>query len=313
MILLYRLTVAVAFLHCALLAQSGNVVSQVRRAAWAKDLATTERLLAEYRVQHPTLTPQLLEATSWVARAASFVKEWDKAERYARETLQGSQTLLKDRALDADKNLPIALGAAIEVYAAVLEARGDRAGALEYLRKQHAALKGASVETRIQKNILLLSLEGKPAPPLAMSHWIGEKPKTLAELRGQVVLLFFWAHWCGDCKRQLPDLVRLADDYGSRGLTIVGPTQLYGYVARGESATPEQEMNYLRTDYQKAHPIPSWMRVPVSSDNFLNFGASTTPTLVLVDRQGVVRLYHPGTLSYEALVAKIRPLLHART
>ena len=304
---------ALVFLHVALLAQSSSIVNSVRRAAWANDLPTAERLIAEYRAQNPATTPQLLEAISWAARGASFVKDWDKAERYAKETLEGSKPLLKQRALDADKSLPIAVGAGIEVMAAVLDARGERARALEYLRAEKAAFHGASIEARIQKNILLLTLEGKPAPALAMQQWIGEKPKTLAELKGGVVLLFFWAHWCGDCKRQLPDLIRLNEEYGNRGLTIVGPTQLYGYVARGETATPEQEMSYLRTDYQKAHPVPAWMRVPVSSENFLKFGVSTTPTLMLVDRQGVVRLYHPGTLSYEDLVAKIQPLLNSRT
>jgi hypothetical protein len=84
-------------------------------------------------------------------------------------------------------------------------------------------------------------------------------------------------------------------------------------VDRGADATPEQEMNYLRTDYQKAHPIPAWMRVPVSQQNFLKFGVSTTPTLMLVDRKGIVRLYHPGNLSYEELAAKITPLLGPQT
>jgi len=309
----YRPILALLLLHTALLAQSGNLVSLVRRAAWAHDLPAAERLIADFRAQNPAVTPQFLEALSWAARGASFVKAWDKAELYARETLEASRPLLKQRALDADKNLPIAVGTAIEVFAAVQDARGDRAGAVEYLRTEQAAFKGTSIETRIRKNILLLSLEGKPAPALAMTQWIGEKPKSLAEMKGQPVLLFFWAHWCGDCKKQLPDLIRLAEEYGSRGLTIVGPTQLWGYVARGENATPEQEMNYLRADYQKAYPIPAWMRVPVSSENFLNFGASTTPTLVLIDRKGVVRLYHPGTMPYEELVAKIQPLLDPRT
>ena len=304
---------AVLFLPVALWAQTAGLLPAVRKAAWAKDIATAERLVTEYRTQNPALTPQLLEATSWVARGASFAQQWDTAERYAKEALYGSRGLLRDRALDADKSLPLALGAAIEVLAAVEDARGDRGGAVEFLRAEHARYNGTSIETRIQKNILLLTLEGKPAPPLAMSQWIGEKPKSLAELKGEVVLLFFWAHWCGDCKAQMPVLMRLADEYGGRGLTIVGPTQLYGYVARGEDATPEREINYLRTDYQKAHPIPPWMRVPVSSENFLKFGASTTPTLMLVDRQGIVRLYNPGKLSYEDLVAKIQPLLRPRT
>jgi thiol-disulfide isomerase/thioredoxin len=299
-------------LHAALLAQ-GNPVPASRKAAMAKDFPAAEKLLADYRAQNPGLTPQWLEAVSWAARGASFVKEWDKAEAYALETFKGCQALLKDRALDADRNLPIALGAAIEVLGAVTDASDDRGGAVQFLRKMHAHYKETSIATRIQKNILLLTLEGKPAPPVAVPQWLGAKGKTLPELKGQVVLLFFWAHWCGDCKAQKPILDRLAADYGARGLTIVGPTQFYGYIARGESATPEQELHYLQTDYQQAHPIPSWMSVPISSENFHNFGVSTTPTLMLVDRKGIVRLYNPGHLSYEALTAKIEPLLAPRT
>ena len=51
------------------------------------------------------------------------------------------------------------------------------------------------------------------------------------------------------------------------------------------------------------------MAVPVSEQNFLNFGVSSTPTLVLVDRTGTVRLYHPGRMSYEELRGRIEPLL----
>jgi thiol-disulfide isomerase/thioredoxin len=308
-----RWLLAVALSVAILPAQTGNLVSSVRQAAWAKDVVTAGRLIEEYRSQHSEVTPQFLEALSWAARGASFAKDWDRADRYAGETLAGAKPMLQRRALDADASLPIAVGAAIEVTAAVLDARGNRAGALEYLATEKAAFKGTSIETRIQKNILLLSLEGKPAPALAMPQWIGEKPKSTAELKGDVVLLFFWAHWCGDCKRQMPDLVRLEQEYGGKGLKIVGPTQYYGYISRGENATPEQEMAYLRGDFQKAHPIPAWMTVPVSNENFLKFGVSTTPTLMLVDRQGIVRLYHPGTMPYEELASRIRALLPPRT
>ena len=304
---------ALVFIPVALWAQTGNPLPAVRKAAWAKDVAKAEQLVGEYRAARPEMTPLLLEAISWVGRGASFAKDWDKAERYAREALDGSVALLARRKLDAEPQLPLALGAGIEVLAAAQDARGDRGGAVIFLREQHARYRGTSVQARIQKNVLLLTLEGKPAPLIASQQWVGEKPQTPAELKDQVVLAFFWAHWCGDCKRQMPDLLRLQEAYASRGLTIVGPTQLYGYTVRGQDATPEQEMAYLRGDYQKAHPTPAWMRVPVSSENFLNFGVSTTPTLMLVDRKGIVRLYHPGTLTYEELAAKIEPLLKPRT
>ena len=51
------------------------------------------------------------------------------------------------------------------------------------------------------------------------------------------------------------------------------------------------------------------MSVPISDDNFLNFGVSTTPTLVIVDRDGIVQRYNPGDLSHEELAELIEPLL----
>ena len=56
-------------------------------------------------------------------------------------------------------------------------------------------------------------------------------------------------------------------------------------------------------------PIPAFMSAPISNDNFLNFGVSTTPTLVLVDREGIVQRYNPGHMSHEELAALIEPLL----
>ena len=51
------------------------------------------------------------------------------------------------------------------------------------------------------------------------------------------------------------------------------------------------------------------MRVPLSADNFIAYGASTTPTLVLIDRAGVVRYYHPGAVPEAELATRIRALL----
>jgi thiol-disulfide isomerase/thioredoxin len=168
---------------------------------------------------------------------------------------------------------------------------------------------GTSIETRIQKNFLLLSLEGEPFPALEVDDYLGIEPPTPDDLKGKVVVFFFWAHWCPDCKRQEPILTALHDEYSDQGLVIVGPTQLYGFVSRGQNATPEEELAYLKGDYTAQFPIPPFMSVPISTSNFLNFGVSTTPTLVLVDRDGIVQRYNPGDLSHEELAALIEPLL----
>jgi thiol-disulfide isomerase/thioredoxin len=191
----------------------------------------------------------------------------------------------------------------------VYAARGNRLAALEFLGEQHTRFRGTSIEARLQKNLLLLSLEGKLFPGLETEQHLYRRPPTPAQLKGNVVLFYFWAHWCSDCKRQLPILKELHARYGQRGLVMVGPTRLYGYIARGQEASPQEELEYLQNAYRQKHPIPSWMGVPVSTRNFLRFGVSTTPTLVLVDREGIVRLYSPGTLSYEELAERIEELL----
>jgi len=302
-------TVVVAAALLIAPALAADLVPQVRALAQKQDVAAARQLVEKNRPPQPRITAEWLAAASWVARGASFAGQWDVAQKYAQETFDASIELLAKRALDADRDLPIALGAAMEVLAHSYDAAGERGAAVDFLRRQRDAYRGTSIETRIQKNLLLLSLEGKPFPPLAVEQHLGPPPRTTEELKGNVVLFFFWAHWCGDCKRQKPILEGLHESYAEKGLVIVGPTQFYGYVARGVDATPEQELAYLTSAYQKSNPLPSWMSVPISNTNFLNFGVSTTPTLVLVGWDGIVRMYHPGHMSREELEARILPLL----
>ena len=288
-----------------------ELVGQLRDMAWAEEVDAAQARIEQQRPHHDQSSPGWLLAASWLGRGASFAGRWEVAERYAREAYDGSVALLDKRELDADSQLPLALGAGIEVLGQAQDARGDRAGAVDYLAAERERYRGTSIETRIQKNALLLGLEGQPFPVLDVEHYLGDSRPSADSLQGKVVVAFFWAHWCPDCHRQLPILEQLHETYGDRGLAIVGPTQLYGYVARGQDATPEQELEFLRGAYQERYPIPSWMSVPVSQKNFLDFGVSTTPTLVVIDREGIVRLYNPGDLPYDELSAHVERLLAA--
>jgi cytochrome c biogenesis protein CcmG/thiol:disulfide interchange protein DsbE len=284
-----------------------NVISDVRQAIAKNDFALSDSVIQKYRSEHG-VTPELLEALSWQGRGALAAKQLDKAEAYAKETQRLALEELKKRPLDAENHLPIALGAAIEVEAQVMNARGERSAALTVLRTELATYKSTSIRTRIQKNINLLNLEGKTAPALEEREFLGRQPVSLASLKGKPVLLFFWAHWCGDCKQEAPILAELEKEYASKGLVLVAPTQRYGYIARGEEAGPAEETKYIDQVRHKFYPDLLNVPAPISEDNFKNYGASTTPTLVLIDRQGIVRVYHPGNMTLEELRAALNRL-----
>jgi thiol-disulfide isomerase/thioredoxin len=301
------LTFAVLILSGAL--ARADLIDDVRKDIAAKNFAQAEqRIAAEQKARGAK--PELAEAVSWLARGALDAGNLDQADRYATQAKQMALRVLGTRKLDADPWSPIAVGAAIEVHGRVLNARGGTPAALEYLRGQLRIYSNTSLVERIQKNINLISLEGKAAPPLEAKEWIGPKqPPSLAALKGKAVLLFFWAHWCPDCKEIAPVLAELKKRYGARGLEVVGPTRYYGYVANGDEAPPAKEKLYIDQIRQRYYAALSDMPAPLSNANFSRYGSSSTPTLVLVNRAGVVSWYHPGTAPPQELAARIEAAL----
>lgn len=280
-------------------AQTPTLVAEVRKAIAEKNDARVEQLLSDFRKQNG-VTSQWLAALSWRARGALAAGQLDAADRYADETFRLAQPLLRN-GVDQDANLPIAVGAAIEVLAQAQGQRGARTDAIAFLNAELERYRGSSIEKRIQKNINLLTLEGTPAPPLDLAEYLGSAPPPLASLKGKVVLLFFWAHWCSDCKLQAPILADLAARYGPQGLVVLAPTQRFGYVAGGKEAPADDENRYIDQVRQQSFAVLKDQPIPLSEANHRRYGVSSTPTLVLVDREGIVRLYNPGRLPLERL------------
>ena len=285
-----------------------SLVNDVRGLIARHDEAAAERAVRTYQSQSGA-TPELAAAISWLARDALGGARLDQAESYAAESRKMALQLLGSRSLDSDAWLPTALGASIEVHAQALAAQGKRAEAVGFLLDQLKAFSATSIGERIHKNINLLSLEGKPAPPLTVAEWLGPKPQPLAALHGHPVLLFFWAHWCPDCKAMVPALASIEKAYGPQGLVLVGPMKLYGYAAGGAPAAPKDEKLYIERGRRQYYSGLSAMPVPVSGSSFAAYGASSTPTIVLIDGQGIVRLYHPGALTEKELTARILTLI----
>jgi thiol-disulfide isomerase/thioredoxin len=285
-----------------------GIVDDVRIALAENNFSAAESALNSYRSRQG-VSAEYLEAYSWLGRAALEQRQYERASAYAKQTRTLALAQLKQRPLDSDVHLPIALGAALEVESQALAARGQRTQAVALLQAALETYGNTSLRDRLQKNLNLLALPGKVAPALKSEQSLGGNLPPAAQLKGTPVLLFFWAHWCGDCKAEAPIIAQLRSEFAGKGLQVIGPTRLYGYTAQIEHASASDELRYIDAVRHRFYSALLDMPVPISQYNFDTYGASTTPTLVLLDRAGRVALYHPGALPYGELRAEIEKVV----
>ena len=300
----------ILFLGLVLTASSAwaGIVENVRVALMQNNFSAAEAELNAYRNQRGT-DAEYLDAYSWLGRAALDQGQYDQAAAYAKQTKTLALEQLKVRPLDAEPHLPLALGAALEIQSQVLAARGQRTQAIAMLQSALRTYGNTSIHDRIQKNLNLLSFQGRVAPPLKADQYLGATMAAPDQWRGSPRLLFFWAHWCADCKAEAPIIAQLRSEFASQGLKVIGPTRLYGYTAQDPHAPPSEEIQYIEAVRRRFYSGLLDMPVPISKANFETYGASTTPTLVLLDRTGRVAWYHPGALPYDQLRAAIEKVV----
>lgn len=146
----------------------------------------------------------------------------------------------------------------------------------------------------LKKREKQLKLLGEAAPELTgIDQWFPGKAQTLQSLRGKVVLLDFWATWCGPCFDAFPSLAEWHRDYAAEGLVILGVTRYYG---NGEGFTLDKpsEIAFLNR-FREKHSLPYDFVVTDDQRVQQLYAATALPTAVVIDRKGVIRYIESGT------------------
>jgi len=166
------------------------------------------------------------------------------------------------------------------------------------------------VSRRLKRREKHYKLLGDVAPELtAIAHWFPGQPQTLANMRGKVVMLDFWATWCAPCIAAFPSLTEWHQDYKQAGLEILGVTK-YNGEAEGFSVDNQAELEFLQR-FKKTHRLPYDFVVAKDNTNQIIYGAGAIPTAVLIDRKGVIRYIETGSSPSreEEIRAEIEKLL----
>ena len=116
------------------------------------------------------------------------------------------------------------------------------------------------------------------------------------------------AQGCGDCKAQSVSLAHVWQRYRAKNFALIAPTRLYGTVDE-KPATAVEEKERIAKVWAEVYSGLDGVTAPIDTAGHIAYGASATPTFVLIDRKGLVRLYTPTRLSEEELSRRIEELL----
>jgi len=319
----------------ALRQRARAVVAQ--QAAQSGLFAEAERALAEYAAGEPRTPAEVNNVRVALANAYSKKKDYARAAAHAREAFTAALADANDpRPAPPPGQQPDPLAGRQQRAAAVrgpgtfladaLAKSGRRDEALSVLQLMRAfALGLPNARLYGEATSMLLDhgveLDAPPAPAeasaaappdLKINEWIDQEPVTLAGLRGRVVLLDFWATWCGPCRVTIPKLNALHRKYKDRGLVILGLTEYYGH-AQGRPLTPPEELAFLRR-FKKENQIAYGFGVSDHDENGNSYGVGSIPTAVLLDRRGRVRFITVSASDVEsrALTRMIEKLIEEK-
>ena len=266
------------------LAFLGLLCFGIAAASAADQPAAASGVTPEFKALVAKIQAKLEQGQNTEAALAAELKEFDAliARYQDQKTEEVAAVILAEASL----------------YVQVFRQMEKATGRLRQLKADFAETEPGKVATRalqdLERREAAKNLAGQAAPEIHFTWASRGNAKTLSELKGKVVILDFWATWCGPCVASFPAMRELASRYKDFPVEIVGVTSIQGRVMGLEPAVidcqddPKKELG-LMADYVKAKDI-TWT-VAVSTEPVFNpdYGIEGIPHMTIVAPDGTVR------------------------
>jgi thiol-disulfide isomerase/thioredoxin len=286
------------------------------------DPDAAQKKLDEVRAVFESLEPNEDAAKQLLTRYSSFLKSFEGQIELAKVSMDDLKAALEKEPTDVDgikklgRKIAQELGPIVRSEPDTAEAKIK--AAKEFLATIREKAKdnedvGRAIDgverswARMEQTIVaakkLLALIGQDAAPMQVEAWVNGTPLTDADLKGKVVLLDFWAVWCGPCIATFPHLREWHEKYSDTGLVIVGLTRYYNYAwdeeagraSRSQEKVTEEAEHEMLVKFAEHHELHH--RFGLQKEGTLSefYGVTGIPQAVLIDQSGKVRLIKVGS------------------
>lgn len=141
------------------------------------------------------------------------------------------------------------------------------------------------------------NLSSQPLPAFSLPDLSG-KQRSISEWRGKLLIINFWATWCPPCRKEIPEFIKLQEQYAAKGLQFIG-------VALDDRDAVDEYLKSTKINY----PLLIGGNEGIVLNQQLGNNVQAVPYSIVVDQRGQIVYRHQGEFSREKILEIIAPLI----